>query len=680
MMRSRHTTTITLASGKGGVGKTNVAVNLAVLLSQRFKSVCLLDSDIGMANVDVLLGLESEHALTDVVTGVCSFDEALIAGPGTLNILSGGTALERYPELSGPERDNLLQTIKKLQQFDITLIDSPAGASRQVIQMLGMAHLPVVVVTPEPTSLTDAYALIKLYYKKHKRPVHLCLNRVKSEKQATMIYDKLNSVTQHYLNRHLNYLGSIPDDPHIPYAVASQSPLVTLYPESSATFSFQKISDHVAGLTQSSRPDSTAKNNQTRSSMNTSRPGRNWSEVQAGRASVSSAETPSASDDLLRLTLSEATSHQATDIHIDPGPDAYCIHLRINKKLIPLSSLSLSTGQTLIKHIKSHVIDQQANVRSASSGLLRIADQDRQAMMRIRACFVQTMFGENAVLSFMNPASLTSDIKTLEINEGILDSMAKRFFKARSGLCILNGPRHSKISKTRSILLEHFTRKTQGKTISIEQHVKHVMSNVVQIEACEHDREWLANMTAKFRSQDVDTVSLDLDAPRQSFATAMDLIARGFKVLITTHFGDCISALAHYVSFCRESHLLPLELKCILSQQDLPGMGPSCREQTSVPSNLVQFLNENEDSANLDCSCGQGCDDCRHTGQKGRGSTYEYIPVTRTMREKIVSGHPLQDISSIFLQDHACLSLDDDGQDKVSKGLITLENLVASTN
>jgi len=203
---------------------------------------------------------------------------------------------------------------------------------------------------------------------------------------------------------------------------------------------------------------------------------------------------------------------------------------------------------------------------------------------------------------------------------------------------------------------------------------------VVQIEALEHDRDWLTRLTSKFRSQDVDTVSLDLDETRQSFARATELTSQGFKVLVTTHLENGIAALAHFLSFCRERETPPLGLKCILSQHCVPGICPSCKEHPSMPAHLVQFLKENRITADVGYACGHGCADCNHSGQKGHVKIYEYLPMNKTMREKLLSGDDHFNVFKTFLQDPVGPSLLDDGLDKASRGLIKLDDLVTLTS
>jgi flagellar biosynthesis protein FlhG len=244
---------IAVTSGKGGVGKTNLAANLAFFLTRMRKRTLIIDADTGLANIDVILGLAPEHNLYHVLKGEKSFSETVIKGPGGLLILPASSGITEMAELSAGQKLTLLDGLDDLRhRIDFMFIDTAAGIAGNVMYFNAAAREIIVVVSPEPTSLTDAYALIKVLYQRHaKKSFRLIVNMVKNIAEAKEVYDRLNKATDHFLNLTVNYLGHVVNDEKVTEAVRRQKAFAELYPDCPASRCLREIAEKLAG----ERPD-----------------------------------------------------------------------------------------------------------------------------------------------------------------------------------------------------------------------------------------------------------------------------------------------------------------------------------------------------------------------------------------------------------------------------------------
>ena len=248
--------TITITSGKGGVGKTNVSLNLAIQLAAMGKLTCLFDADLGLANINILLGLQPERDLKDVILNGLSIPEVLIRNQMGVDILPGSSGVEELADLPPDKVERLITSFEDMAGYDFVLIDTSAGISRNVIGFCLASPEVVVVITPEPTSLTDAYALLKvLTLNGFKGSVRIIVNQCKDASHAKEIYNKFRAAVAKYLQVNLSPIGMIYQDPKVTEAVRQQTPLMTLYPESNAAKCIQKIAERlVANGTEDSMP------------------------------------------------------------------------------------------------------------------------------------------------------------------------------------------------------------------------------------------------------------------------------------------------------------------------------------------------------------------------------------------------------------------------------------------
>ncbi len=237
------TRVLSITSGKGGVGKTAVVANIAVLLARMGKRVLILDADLGLANIDVVFGLAPSHNLNHFFAGECSLKEILVEGPLGIRILPAGSGVQRFTRLDSEQKLRLLEALDAMHNdFDFVLIDTEAGISENVTYFTTAAQEILVVTTPEPTAITDAYALMKLLSNQyHEKRFNLIVNFIKSEEEALDVYRKLTMVANRYLDISIDYMGSIPRDKLMIEAIRKQQVMVQLYPESKTSTAFEAL-------------------------------------------------------------------------------------------------------------------------------------------------------------------------------------------------------------------------------------------------------------------------------------------------------------------------------------------------------------------------------------------------------------------------------------------------------
>lgn len=238
---------ISVTSGKGGVGKSNVVSNLAIAMSAQGKKVLIIDADLGLGNLDVLLGLSPAYNLNHVLNGEKSLSDIIIDGPAGIKIIPAGSGIQEFTSLGQHEKLKLLDELDMLEeQFDIMIVDTEAGISENVTYFTVAAQEIIVVVTPEPTSITDVYALIKLLatrYAEHHFKV--LVNMAKDSEDALEVFRKLANVAGRFLDISLDYLGCVVKDEKVVEAVKRQKAVSELFPESDAANCFTTLAKRV---------------------------------------------------------------------------------------------------------------------------------------------------------------------------------------------------------------------------------------------------------------------------------------------------------------------------------------------------------------------------------------------------------------------------------------------------
>ena len=247
MSSTRPVQVIAVTGGKGGVGKSNISVNLGVALAQMRRRVVLLDGDLGLANIDVLLGLKAEKNLTDVLSGSCDLSDILLKGPAGLKIVPASSGVQQMASLGPQEHAALIHAFSELSdQLDVLIVDTAAGISDTVISFVRASQEVVVVVCDEPSSITDAYALIKLLNREYGMfRFRVIANMTRTTQEGRLLFNKLNGVCERFLDVSLQYVGHVPFDENVRKAGQKQKPLIEYAPISKASQAIRAIAEQV---------------------------------------------------------------------------------------------------------------------------------------------------------------------------------------------------------------------------------------------------------------------------------------------------------------------------------------------------------------------------------------------------------------------------------------------------
>lgn len=245
---------ITVTSGKGGVGKSNTSINLALQFKKLGKRVIILDADFGLANIEIMFGTVPKHNLCDLIYQGKEITEVITWGPGDVGFISGGSGIAGLSNLSREYLTYIIQNLARLDAIaDVIIIDTGAGISDAVLEFLVASGEILLVTTPEPTSITDSYSLIKALnrhprFTKENSTIKVLANRVNSEEEGRSLFKKLNAVVSRYLDLSIEYLGSIPQDQQLANAVMQQTPVSLAHPNAKSARAYETITARLMNM------------------------------------------------------------------------------------------------------------------------------------------------------------------------------------------------------------------------------------------------------------------------------------------------------------------------------------------------------------------------------------------------------------------------------------------------
>lgn len=245
---------ISVASGKGGVGKTNLVVNLGIALAKRGSRVLIIDADLGLANVDIVLGLTSRYNLYHVIKGEKKIHEIIVDGPEGIKVVAGGAGIQELANLSSSQRVQFIASLSELDSYaDIILIDTSAGISQNVLGFVLASDETIIVTTPEPTAIRDAYGIIKAIALGNKdAKIRLVVNMASSPEEAEDVASRIETVARQFLDISVDKLGFILRDHLVSEAVIRQKPFMVIYPNSKAARCVESVADRLLGFEEKS--------------------------------------------------------------------------------------------------------------------------------------------------------------------------------------------------------------------------------------------------------------------------------------------------------------------------------------------------------------------------------------------------------------------------------------------
>ncbi len=255
---------ISVSSGKGGVGKSSFVANFAIALKRLGKEIIIVDADLGFANIEVLFDVFPKKTLKNVIFDGEEINSIISEGPLGIKFLSGGSGIKEITKISTLEQERLINCFAYLdEKFDYILVDTGAGVSDLIFNFIKASDESIVICTPEPTSITDAYALIKVisdYIKSNNKSLRVVINRVTGDEEGDVVFKKIQVATERFLDVKLDCYGYLPEDEHVIKSIKEQKPICLSYPNSSYAKAMENIAKSVCNITDVAKPEKTKNN------------------------------------------------------------------------------------------------------------------------------------------------------------------------------------------------------------------------------------------------------------------------------------------------------------------------------------------------------------------------------------------------------------------------------------
>ncbi len=245
----KHPRSIAITSGKGGVGKTNIAVNLAIALQRRRERVALFDADLALANAHIVLGCKAQRTMADAFTSDTPLKDILSDGPEGVKLVAGGSGLSELMDLSPENRHRIISSFRDLAtDLDTLVVDTAAGIEANVVDFVTAADRVIVVVVGEPTAFVDAYAAIKVLHQETGRTnFDVIVNRARDEAHGRDVFKRFRAITDKFLTANLHHIGSVPQDPRLVQAVTQRRPVLLAHPDCPASRAIERIAEALTG-------------------------------------------------------------------------------------------------------------------------------------------------------------------------------------------------------------------------------------------------------------------------------------------------------------------------------------------------------------------------------------------------------------------------------------------------
>ncbi|MFO7817657.1 MAG: ATPase, T2SS/T4P/T4SS family, partial [Desulfovibrionales bacterium] len=599
-------------------------------------------------------------------------------GPHGLDLVSGGSALERYPRLTRMEKRKFGEYFNELKNRNFLIIDVGAGISPEIVKWLSLASLPVVMANSEPTSITDAYALIKMYSRQNKHPLFLWLNQINSEKKAEKIYQRIKEVTSVNLNFRPVLLGHTPNHASVPKAVAKQIPISDLMPESPYSQKIYRLASSLITRQKKfldSLPDRKTEiaPEQNKNKHDSAATMTNYSmrkEIQAENGDLTA---------YIRNILSTALSSRVTDIHFEIFANSARIRFRKQGDMASFAEMDADRGRRIILSLKK-MLSANADVsNSLGSNYLRLSSLDRKDIMNFRVSFYQTSFGEHAVLHSTNKEESLLNIDRLGMETNQLEYLKSVLTTQNHGVYLFAGPASSGKTTSMYSFIKHL--QTPGsKIVSWENPIEAAFDGISQFNLTGGDnanQPDSAQIKNAMFSQNPDILALDGITHQACTRIALEGALLGHQVLATFPASDSLDALRTLMLNAPDPARIPHAVKVVISQILVKRLCPYCKQPGSPVKEQAEILKKNMINPDLELFYpGTGCSECDFIGYSGRVAVFEILTPTEDLLQSLEPGKKRADAVRLAREQTGYASILENGLTKSVQGLTSPDEIL----